>query len=73
MRNSNVYTVLLLLTDGVIHDLKETSDSIVQASESPISIVIVGIGDEDFKNMEILDGDSGLKNSYGVKAKRDIV
>ena len=27
------------------------------------SIIIIGIGDADFKSMEILDGDKGLLNS----------
>jgi len=46
----------------------------VEASELPISIIIVGVGNEDFKEMEILDGDGGfLVNSNGIEAKRDIV
>lgn len=34
--------------------------SIVDSSHLPLSIIIVGIGNEEFKNMEILDGDDGL-------------
>ena len=29
----------------------------------PISIIIVGLGDADFTNMEILDGDDGLTDN----------
>ena len=32
-------------------------DAIVDAAELPMSIVVVGIGDADFTNMEILDAD----------------
>jgi hypothetical protein len=42
------YTVLLLLTDGVINDEEATIASIVQASNQPLSIVIVGVGAADF-------------------------
>ena len=47
----------MILTDGVINDLKPTIDALVEASELPLSVIIVGIGKEDFKDMEILDGD----------------
>lgn len=51
------YTILLILTDGAIHDYQATVDSIVSGSNLPLSIVIVGIGNEDFSNMDKLDGD----------------
>ena len=73
-RKENHYYILLILTDGVVNDLKETIDLIVEASNLPLSIVIVGIGNEDFSFMEQLDGDeTPLINSQGVKRKRDIV
>lgn len=43
-----------------------------QASTLPLSIIIVGVGNADFTNMNRLDGDGGLYNAQGVKA-RDIV
>lgn len=40
----------------------------------PISVIIVGIGNEDFKNMEVLDADKEvLVDANGNKAARDIV
>ena len=70
----NVYHVILMLTDGCIHDMRETIDLIVEASELPLSIIIIGIGNADFKNMEILDADDfELTDSNKQKAKRDIV
>ena len=68
------YHILMILTDGVIDDLQETIDSLVEASFTPLSIIIIGIGDADFKKMEILDGDSvPLVSSKGKKRTRDLV
>ena len=73
-KEENHYYILLILTDGVIIDMKETVNSIVEASKLPLSIVIVGIGDADFENMRFLDGDDKpLVNSFGEIRKRDIV
>lgn len=70
---SQVYQILLILTDGEIHDMEKTIDLIVSNCELPLSIIIVGIGSADFTNMEILDGDNGLFDSKGRKASRDMV
>ena len=73
-KKENHYYILLILTDGVINDIQETKDLIVEASYLPLSIVIIGIGNEDFTNMEDLDGDeNSVRNSRGEKWKRDIV
>ncbi|KAG0464042.1 hypothetical protein HPP92_020111 [Vanilla planifolia] len=73
--NKQKYFVLLIITDGVITDLQETKDALVQASDLPLSILIVGVGGADFKEMEILDADRGEKlvSSSGQIATRDIV
>ncbi|XP_057995482.1 protein BONZAI 2 isoform X3 [Hevea brasiliensis] len=47
------YFVLLIITDGVVTDLQETKDAIVKASDLPLSILIVGVGGADFKEMEV--------------------
>jgi vacuolar-type H+-ATPase subunit F/Vma7 len=52
------YLVLLIITDGVITDTSETIDAIVNASELPLSIIIVGVGSADFSQMQVLDGDN---------------
>ncbi|KAH9617556.1 hypothetical protein KSS87_013852 [Heliosperma pusillum] len=69
------YFVLLIITDGVITDLQETKDAIVKASDLPLSILIVGVGGADFKEMEFLDADKGerLESTTGRVASRDIV
>lgn len=54
-----MYFVMLILTDGEIHDIRETIDEIADISikKLPVSFVIVGVGNEDFSNMVRLDGD----------------
>jgi copine 5/8/9 len=43
----------------------------VKATDLPLSIIIVGIGNEEFENMDILDADDKpLISSKGVKMKR---
>ncbi|XP_057439433.1 protein BONZAI 3 [Lotus japonicus] len=73
--NSTNYYVLLIITDGVVTDLQETVNSLVKASDLPLSILIVGVGNADFTNMEVLDADNGrrLESSTGRVATRDIV
>ena len=48
---------MLLLTDGIINDMPETIRILVQLSALPVSIIIVGVGNADFSQMEALDGD----------------
>mmetsp|Transcript_34942 Transcript_34942/g.45060 ORF Transcript_34942/g.45060 Transcript_34942/m.45060 type:complete len:693 (+) Transcript_34942:37-2115(+) len=68
------YTILLVLTDGIITDLEQTKDAIVQASHLPLSIIIIGVGDADFSAMDALDSDERLlTDQRGRVAKRDIV
>lgn len=70
---SNTYQTLLILTDGEIHDMDRTIDLVIQAANLPLSIIIVGIGNADFSNMDKLDGDNGLYGTNGVKCPRDLV
>ncbi|XP_073732206.1 copine-1 isoform X2 [Misgurnus anguillicaudatus] len=72
--NAAQYFVLLIITDGEITDLDQTKQAIVNASKLPMSIIIVGVGEADFKAMEVLDGDNGvLKSLSGEPVARDIV
>jgi hypothetical protein len=72
--NKMNYNILMILTDGIIDDLDETIDSLVEASYLPISVIIIGIGDADFSNMNILDADDEpLIDKNGRKADRDLV
>ena len=67
------YFVLLIITDGIITDLEETKRSIINASKFPLSIIIVGVGSEDFSAMDELDSDDSLLRSGSLVAQRDIV
>ena len=72
--NDKLYHIMLILTDGDIHDMSKTKDLIVAASGLPISIIIIGIGDDEFELMVELDGDEVvLKNHKGEPTQRDIV
>ncbi|KAK0045850.1 copine-3 [Biomphalaria pfeifferi] len=73
-KGAHAYYVLLLLTDGVLSDMGDTKNAIVQASKLPMSLIIVGVGNADFSDMNELDGDNGvLKSLSGEPVKRDIV
>ena len=53
--------------------MAETKQAIVAASNLPLSIIIVGVGNEDFRAMEALDSDRQALRSGNDVATRDIV
>ena len=53
--------------------MAETKQAIVAASNLPLSIIIVGVGNEDFRAMEALDSDKQALKSGQDVASRDIV
>lgn len=62
------------MTDGNFNDIDDVDDLIVKCSNLSMSMIIVGIGKEDFTNMEMLDGQKKcLTDTHNFKAKRDIV
>lgn len=66
------YTFFMIITDGELNDFQLTVDALVEASELPISIVIVGVGEESFEEMKKLD--TGMEKNYqGKKPVRDIL
>jgi len=68
------YHILLILTDGIINDLQQTIDILVEGSFLPLSVIIIGIGEDDFHEMVVLDGDKNpITSSKGVVRKRDLV
>ncbi|XP_075284360.1 copine-8 isoform X2 [Opisthocomus hoazin] len=73
VKDGSQYFVLLIITDGVISDMAQTKESIVNASKLPMSIIIVGVGPAEFDAMEELDGDVVRISSRGKFAERDIV
>ena len=68
------YHVVIIVTDGNCHDMEETKKQLVSLSGMPFSGVIIGVGDGDFEQMEILDADGEvLRDDEGNEAIRDIV
>lgn len=49
----NEYLVLLIITDGVIQDMDASIEQIVEGADLPLSIIIVGVGNNDFTDMEV--------------------
>ncbi|XP_075433277.1 copine-7-like [Ascaphus truei] len=73
-KEASKYYILLILTDGVVTDMADTREAIVRASYLPMSIIIVGVGNADFTDMQILDGDDGmLRAPKGEPVLHDIV
>ena len=71
------YFILVILTDGWIHDLNETKKLIIEAANKPLplSIIIVGIGNDP--NLSCMNQLISTKKKplihNGRKAKRNIV
>jgi hypothetical protein len=68
------YHILMILTDGIIVDQQKTIDALVEGSFLPLSVIIIGIGNDHFQEMIQLDGDDiPLISSTGIKRMRDLV
>lgn len=78
-KNSKIYSVLIVLTDGVNTDRNKTINLIAEATKLPISIILVAIGEKELDFLKILDGDfveggsGSLHSMKGQKINRDIV
>ena len=67
VNNSQSYTVLVVLTDGCVTDMTSTIRCLLDNNDKPLSIVIVGLGEErNFSQMTVLD-------NLRRHGKRDIV
>ncbi|CAI2360832.1 unnamed protein product [Moneuplotes crassus] len=73
--NIRKYYTFLILTDGAIQDKDETIEQIVASTKLPVSVIIVGIGNGDFSDMEFLDSDGSplFCQKTQTFAKRDNV
>ena len=49
------YSILLIISDGAVADADATMEALERAVDAPLSIVIVGVGEEDFSDMQFLD------------------
>lgn len=59
------YSILLLFTNGIPADLSKTEAALHRAADAPLSIVMVGIGSNDFSALQRLSetGTGGVGNS----------
>nr|XP_023685961.1 copine-8 isoform X1 [Paramormyrops kingsleyae] len=73
VKDGSQYFVLLIITDGVISDMAQAKEAIVNAASLPMSLIIVGVGPAEFDAMVELDGDEVRVSSRGRYAERDIV
>ena len=54
--------------------MPRTKELMVDLSNMPCSVIIVGVGNADFSAMEELDGDGGLlRDNRGRQVSRDLV
>eukprot|EP00347_Sterkiella_histriomuscorum_P019986 403339535 len=81
-QDDQFYYILVMIVNGHISDMESTIESIVAASDVPMSIIIIAVGDGDsedgevgvFKNLSALDADDrALVDINGKKGWRDVV
>ena len=74
IRNSSRFNPDIRNSTRVNPDISShTKMAIIKASSLPISIIIIGVGDADFTEMEALDSDDRLLRHNNMVARRDIV
>ena len=49
------YTTLAIFTNGNVHSAEETIAALNSVKEDPLSVVIVGVGPDDFSNMSFVN------------------
>jgi len=65
------YHILTIITDGIISDMEKTIEAIIDGSDTPLSIIIIGVGNEKFDKMKLLDGDNRVLKINNKSSKRD--
>jgi len=55
VKGTKEYHILIIIADGEITDPEETGKAIVAASEYPLSIVVIGVGDGPWDTMQRYD------------------
>lgn len=63
------YSTLLIITDGDISDMDKTREELVHLSKFPVSVIIIGVGSENFAKVRTLDDSEGRPM---LKCGRDV-
>ena len=73
--NKNLnYNILMIISDGEVHDIDDIIDSIIESSKLPLSIIIIGVGEDVTNDMKRLNGEDGkLVDTRGEGLEKDIV
>ncbi|CAD8133561.1 unnamed protein product [Paramecium octaurelia] len=74
LQDSDKYQILLIFTHGQVSDMKEFTNELIAFSNLPLSIIIIGIGDGNFDELEILNNQvKSIVDSYGNYATRSFL
>ena len=70
---TSLYHLLVIITDGTIHDMDDMKRQLIKNETLPLSVCIIGVGDENFREMYQLDCKTKpLEDKNGNKSSRDL-
>ena len=71
--STSIYHILVIISDGNNHDIDEMVRQLIKSERYPISVCIVGVGDENFSRMLQMDSRTKpLEDKDGNKSERDM-
>ena len=70
---TSIYHILVIITDGNNNDIDEMVRQLIKSERYPISVCIIGVGDENFSRMLQMDSRTKpLEDKDGYKSERDM-